>query len=314
MRYYGIQNEVKAYMNRLQSEQGISVPLSAVKTINDRVEALKKSGVWSRFSLGFNDADGDAYLTRAGVTDPLGRCEVLWFTRGLKALNLWSNMVAWTMRSYQNRGTSSTVYSLGGLGTFNGTIANGPTWGYNSITFPNTSTTGVIDVGTLPSIATTLTVISPLSTINATSNSQAVVGCKSFSGISLGSSTTALTNEIITWYTSLGDDGGATNYTTGYTTIGATLSSNNYYYIGTSTNNTDTIINLNGVNLSVPTGSNPRPLPTGAYKIGNRGSNTIPYYGNISFNGLMTKRITISDQILFFSLYKSTLGSNLGLP
>jgi len=314
MKYYGIQNEVKAYINRLQAENGISVSPSTVKTINDRVESLKRSGVWSRFSLGFNDTDGDAYLTRAGVTDPLGRCEVLWFTRGMKALNLWSNMVCWSLRNYQNIGTGSTVYSLGGLGTYNGTIANGPTWGANSITFPNTSTTGVIDVGTLPSIATTLTIISPLSTITASSNAQSVVGCKSFSGITLGSSTAGLTNEIITWYTSLGDDGGATNYVTGYTTAGATLSSSNYYYIGTSTDNTDTIINLNGVNLTVTPGAGPRPFPTGAYKIGNRGSNTVPYYGNISFNGLITKRITISDQILFFSLYKSTLGSNLGLP
>jgi len=314
MKYYGIQNEVKAYINRLQIENGISVSPSTVKTINDRVESLKRSGDWSRFSLGFNDTDGDAYLARAGVTNPLGRCEVLWFTRGAKALGLWQNMVAWPMRSYQNAGTGSTVFSLGGLGVFNGTIANGPTWSNNSITFPNTSTTGVIDVGTLPSIATTLTIISPLSTTTASSNAQAVVGCKSFSGISLGSATGGLVNEVITWYTSLGDDGGTTNYTTGYTTAGATLSSNNYYYIGTSTDNTNTIINLNGVNLTVTPGASPRPLPTGAYKIGNRGLNTIPYYGNMSFNGLITERITISEQISFFSLYKSTLGSNLGLP
>ena len=139
MKYYGIQNEVKSYINRLQSEQGIAVSSSVIKSINDRVEALKKSGDWSRFSLGFNDVDGDAYLTRAGVTDPVGRCEVLWFTRGMKALDLWNNMVCWPMRNYQNIGTGSTVYSLGGRGIFNGTAANSPTWGVDGFNFFNVS-------------------------------------------------------------------------------------------------------------------------------------------------------------------------------
>jgi hypothetical protein len=135
MRYYGIQNEVKAYMNRLQSEQGISVPLSAVKTINDRVEALKKSGEWSRYSLGFNDVDADNYLARAGVTDVIGRSEICWFTRGIKSLGLWQNMVSWPMRSYQNAGTGSTVYSLGGLGIYDGTMISSPTWGLSGVNF-----------------------------------------------------------------------------------------------------------------------------------------------------------------------------------
>jgi hypothetical protein len=135
MKYYGIQNEVKAYINRLQDENGIFVSTTTIKTINDRVESLKRSGVWSRFSLGFNDTDGDAYLTRAGVTNPLGRCEVLWFTRGMKALGLWQNTVAWAMRNYQNAGIGSTVYSMGGLGIFNGTAQNSPTWDISGLYF-----------------------------------------------------------------------------------------------------------------------------------------------------------------------------------
>lgn len=140
MKFYGIQNEVKAYINRLQDENGIFVSVNDIKTINDRVESLKRSGVWSRFSLGFNDVDGDAYLTRAGVTNPLGRCEILWFTRGVKALGLWNNMLCWPMRNYQNAGTGATVHSLGGIGIFNGTTVNSPTWGTNGITFTNANT------------------------------------------------------------------------------------------------------------------------------------------------------------------------------
>lgn len=129
MRYYGLQNETKAYLNRLQKETSVAILPASVKILNDRVESLKKSGIWKTYGLGFNDTDGDAYLSRANVTDLIGRAEVLWFVRGMKALGLYSNMVAWPMRSYQNAGTGSTVYSLGGLGVYNGTMINSLPWG-----------------------------------------------------------------------------------------------------------------------------------------------------------------------------------------
>lgn len=139
MRYYGTQNEVKAYLNRLQSETTIQVNPFIVKTLNDRVESLKKSGVWSQYGLGFNDIDADSYFQRASVNDVLGRSEVCWFVRGMKSLGLWQNMVSWPLRNYQNAGTGSTVYSLGGLGVFNATSFNSPSWGSEGITFGNSS-------------------------------------------------------------------------------------------------------------------------------------------------------------------------------
>ena len=48
-------------------------------------------------------------------------------------------MVCWPLRSSQNAGTGTTAYSLGGLGAFNGTLVNGPTWGTNGITFASAS-------------------------------------------------------------------------------------------------------------------------------------------------------------------------------
>lgn len=44
-------------------------------------------------------------------------------------------MVCWPLRSSQNAGTGTTAYSLGGLGTYNGTLTNGPTWGTDGIVF-----------------------------------------------------------------------------------------------------------------------------------------------------------------------------------
>jgi hypothetical protein len=37
------------------------------------------------------------------------------------------------LRSSQNAGTGTTAYSLGGLGTFDGTLTNGPTWGADGV-------------------------------------------------------------------------------------------------------------------------------------------------------------------------------------
>ena len=284
MKYYGIQNEVKAYINRLQIENGISVSPSTVKTINDRVESLKRSGDWSRFSLGFNDTDGDAYLARAGVTNPLGRCEVLWFTRGVKSLNLWKDMVCWSLRNYQNAGTGSTVYSLGGLGTFNGTAQNSPTWGVDGINFSSggqyisTSATSnqpmcLFSVNRIDSNTTTsrlwdspsdqlLYVVANSLTLQAASNTLQTVGT-----ISLSSR-----------FTSQVEFNGAAG--------NASLNGA-----------TKTTRNFGALNL------------TGGLRIG---SLSVAQIGReCSFALLLRNRSSVN---LLHNLYKSTLGSNLGLP
>ena len=63
------------------------------------------------------------------------------FIKGLKQLNLWQNTVCWPMRSVHNVGNGSTVLSLGGRGTYNGTIYNSASWGNGGITFATNSTT-----------------------------------------------------------------------------------------------------------------------------------------------------------------------------
>lgn len=78
------------------------------------------------------DADARAFINTSGAT---ARAEINHFVKGIKKLNLYSSMVCWPLRSSQNAGTGSTAYSLGGLGTYNGTLVNGPTWGADGITF-----------------------------------------------------------------------------------------------------------------------------------------------------------------------------------
>lgn len=90
------------------------------------------------------DVDTIAYAARvkagSGVTiltEPLKQLNK--FIVGIKKLGLWNSMVCWPMRSIHNAGTGTTVYSLGGLGTYNGTMTNGPTWGFNGVSFRTSS-------------------------------------------------------------------------------------------------------------------------------------------------------------------------------
>jgi len=85
------------------------------------------------------DADAVAYFERAGVTDATAKGQINAFVKGIKDLGLYNSMLCWPLRSTQNSGTGTTAYSLGGLGTFDGTLTNGPTWGTDGITFDGTN-------------------------------------------------------------------------------------------------------------------------------------------------------------------------------
>lgn len=91
------------------------------------------------------ELDTQAYLNVCNITAALPRQQIYEFARGVNNLGLWNSMVCWPLRSSQNAGTGTTAYSLGGLGTYNGTLVGGPTWvadgventSANSINFNN---------------------------------------------------------------------------------------------------------------------------------------------------------------------------------
>jgi hypothetical protein len=99
------------------------------------------------------DVDALAYFTRAGITDPTAKQQIIDFVKGVKALGLWNNMVCWPLRSSQNKGTGTTAFSLGGLGVYNGTLTNGPTWGSTGISFTRASNQYIV-TPTLPTVST----------------------------------------------------------------------------------------------------------------------------------------------------------------
>ena len=78
------------------------------------------------------DANASSFIATSGATDIVA---INNFVLGVKTLGLWNSMVCWPLRSSQNAGTGTTAYSLGGLGTFNGTLVGGPTWAADFVDF-----------------------------------------------------------------------------------------------------------------------------------------------------------------------------------
>jgi len=92
------------------------------------------------------DPDAAAFIAKANITNPTYQNRIINFVTGIKNLGLWFNMVAWPMRQTLNAGSGSTVYSLGGYGTYNGAMNGSAKWTPGGITF--TGTSDYIDYGT----------------------------------------------------------------------------------------------------------------------------------------------------------------------
>jgi len=232
------------------------------------------------------DADARAFINTSGAT---ARAELNHFVKGIKKLNLYSSMVCWPLRSTQNAGTGSTAYSLGGLGTYNGTLVNGPTWGADGVNFNSASAR----------IAVTLSLSQPLTVmgvanIKTLTNGGAIIdgsvnrislfnGSSSgktslFAGDFLDSSNSYTTNTNL--------------FTAGYANgIGSVV-----YLNGTA--GTTANAGTNGIGPTVIIGNN---------TVLNFGDKNIDIAFCAIFNGQ-----AYNDTVR--SLYKFTLGQGLGLP
>jgi hypothetical protein len=110
-------------------------PLALAVTESTSALALRVRESTSPLAMrvrGLIDPDAAAFIAASGATDT---ANINAFVKGIKALGLWNSMVCWPLRSSQNAGSGTTVFSLGGLGTFNGTLVNGPTWGADGLVF-----------------------------------------------------------------------------------------------------------------------------------------------------------------------------------
>lgn len=241
-------------------------------------------------------ADGDAiaYCKRSGATD---RAAINAFVRGVKSLGLWENMVCWPLRSSQNAGTGATVYSLGGLGTYNGTRVNDPAWAADGLTASTTnsyvqtelpitlSTFGafsVVGVGNIPSGANRRLVGSNGATTVLSATSSNNTAYVLFDNINFNTPVTNDLNNTITHWANLTKGSGLTFE--GRINAGATK--------------TTTVASL-------------RSSPDNLAFFGSNGSSEGGVYPFFAFANV---QISSEQDASLYSLYKQTLGTGLGLP
>lgn len=243
------------------------------------------------------DTDASAYFTTAGVTSTAGRQQVSRFVTGIKDLGLWNNMVCWPLRSSQNAGTGTTAYSLGGLGIYNGTLANGPTWGSNGVNFD----------GSDDYISTNLTsALSEFSFLLVSKNTnltgaQAEITKDNADAVRESAFLLAGGNYAFrVWNPSFNPLFVAAG-TTNRKFIACRASSS--VFKARLNNNSDT----SGTTGALTTGSD-------AIWIGAQSNNSAFFNGEMSFASVFNTALSDSNTSSIYSLIKTTIGQELGLP
>lgn len=260
------------------------------------------------------DRDAREYIQRAGVTDAAVRLQLNEFTRGVKALGIWNSLVGWPLRSTQNAGTGTTVHSLGGLGTYNGTLVNGPTWGSNGIAFTNASSQSISTALTM-GVGSAGVVYTQTSGVSSALWSNRPEGAWD-KGITMFARESSDTLNLI--------DVGAASAERMRAT-GTPLFSQHVFTQATAT--------LPGSSVAANTTfrNNKTARSTGSYVLGSTGAVGTPdtavrigagnsngtfafFEGTMSFVFFATQNFSSAQQESVYDLYKATLGSGLGLP
>jgi hypothetical protein len=248
------------------------------------------------------DADARAFINTSGAT---ARAELNHFVKGIKKLGLYSSMVCWPLRSTQNAGTGSTAYSLGGLGTYNGTLVNGPTWGADGITFAASSSQQIstnLSFVTYPLVAFAITKVTSIPSISSASIIDNDTGLNPNRNWSLGFQNFGGNQNSAYAFSTAANNGLTPSYT---------LSANfdaHIYKLNSSTH----ALSKNGVEIASAThGLTLNTSATPKVFIGSRSDGARGFNGPIALAGLISG--TVSDSV-FNELIKSTLGQGLGLP
>ena len=248
------------------------------------------------------DLDAQSFVTTSGATDIEAIDQ---FVKGVKNLGLWSDMVCWPLRSSQNAGTGTTAYSLGGLGTYNGTLTNGPTWGADGIFFADNTAQYVLTTFT-PSSTDNFVIFSAHQSNPQGTTLNAICACRSPDHLffSIFQSSDNFERSIL-WSSPNSIFPQIANITNGsYNTSSSRFNISAATKTVGLTRNTEAEVALSD---TVTVTATPPPLILGAETTTNR-----PLSGNLPFVAYL--RVSSFDNAAFRSLYKSTLGTGLSLP
>ena len=246
------------------------------------------------------DDDTILYIARAGVTNHEAINSLNSFVRGIKDLGLFSNMVCWPLRSAQNAGTGTTAYSLGGLGTFDGTLTNGPTWEADGVLFNRTLATYISatrPIGTLASSAYSIFSVH----INFVEDSQ-------YRALWIGRDAS---NDRM-FFRTTGDAFAASK--SGVTAPSPVDGTHSTVLVGQAGDTPKSVLSYKD-GVVATTGSGNATGTNTIYFIGGDGVlNTRSFGFPIAFNGAFNLALSAAQILQIHTLYKNTLGAGLGLP
>lgn len=249
-------------------------------------------------------AAAQGFINQCGIVATDQRKNIRDFVEGCFDLGIWSSMVCWPLRSTQNAGTGTTVHSLGGLGSFPGTMVNGPTWGVNGVTFASASTHRIalpISIATAQLHSLALGVCSFSSTVSFN---------RIFDIQDVGSNTRR--NPIL-MYEAFGSMSGFNLPNSGVTsnevTVNLTDSLNQFLSVCGSKEGGTMRVSVNGVSQNTLSGI--------TFSIGT-GYNTAligeGVNGTLAFAMLAGSDFSSGQVSALHTLYRNTLGQGLGLP
>ena len=257
------------------------------------------------------DIDVKNYAKRivdAGYKCPADINSVSDFVKGLKILNLWGTIVFWPLRSNQNAGSGTRVYSLGGLGVYDGIMNGTISWQPNGIFYPNDNIHKWISTAFTMAFDSANSSFAVGALTPTASTVRRYIGAPSVpsSPLTLGVSanTTTMLN-IDVWSESVG------------TNLSFSRNLSIFNWLGISWNYATSSNNINGqVNSTFQTSSRAS-SSTGkrGWTIGGGQSVTDNFTGTMSI-AIYFPIIDVSqaDKLLLYNLYKSTLGKGLNLP
>ena len=245
------------------------------------------------------DADATAFAAASGATDVAALSA---FVKGVKELGLWDNMVCWPLRSAQNAGDGDTVYSLGGLGTYDGTLVNfaSGAWTADGIDFEAASSTHItttLDVAGLRKF-TTMVATDP----SAYTGLDAMIGAWGTTNYFAVRRNGATTLDFIV-------------SSSGTKPLTASGQSEDWRVYGWGTQGLNTVGTAGGTQIAthafVPDQTGSQALSIGVLA---PPSNS-PYNGKIAWAMFFKDdEMTTTQQLSVYTLYKSTLGTGLSLP
>jgi hypothetical protein len=252
------------------------------------------------------DPDAAAFAAASGATDVAALSA---FVKGVKNLGLWESMVCWPLRSSQNAGTGTTAYSLGGLGTFNGTLVNGPTWGADGITFVNASSQHIL-MGSQVFTDSDYTMFAAFKLTDVAVTNLIACALSWNRGGFLGVASNGATTDRHAVWTNTGAFPGAQLSASGVSTVMHTAA--------LSANASEFRFFTNGA--SFVSGAGNYQIATGSGKTVIGGANNIGagiighFNGDIAFAFAASQHLSTANVAALNNLYKSTLGTGLSLP